>query len=102
MIPRLLAALTQNGAAIPNPAMITPASAGPAARLIFMPTLFAATAGARSDLGTSCGTSDCQAGAVKAAPAPSRNEAKRLASPNRPRRPRPDRRRRPSAEFARR
>jgi hypothetical protein len=46
--------------------MITPASAGPTARLILTPTLLAATAAERSSLGTSCGTIDCQAGASRA------------------------------------
>src|SRR6185437_1727556 len=64
--PPLLNASSQNGAAIPNPAMITPASAGPTARLMLTPTLLAATAVARSSLSTSCGTIDCQAGASKA------------------------------------
>jgi hypothetical protein len=73
MIPRLLAALTQKGDAIPIAPISTPASAGPIARLTLMPTLFAATAPVRSSLATSAGTIACQAGAARAAPAPSRN-----------------------------
>src|SRR5947209_3243745 len=72
-VPILLIALSQNGAASPNPAMITPPSAGPTARLILMPTLLAATAGASSGLETSKGTIDCQAGAVSDAPVPIKN-----------------------------
>ena len=71
--PRLLIASSQNGAAIPKPAMIAPPSAGPIARLMLKPTLLAATAGARSRLGTSCGTIACHAGAVSAPPVPIRN-----------------------------
>src|ERR1700722_1128526 len=71
--PRLLTALTQNGAAIPATPMMLPASAGPMARLILIPTLLADTAGARSRAGTSCGTTDCQAGADRAPPTPIRN-----------------------------
>jgi hypothetical protein len=37
-------ALSQNGAAIPKAAMITPPSAGPIARLMLTPTLLAAIA----------------------------------------------------------
>src|SRR5882724_2147944 len=37
-----------------------------------MPTLLAAIAGCKSSLGTSCGTIDCQAGAVRALAAPTR------------------------------
>src|SRR5579863_6850286 len=70
---RLLSALTQNGAAMPPRPMMLPASAGPMARLTLMPTLLAATAGARSCAGTSCGTTDCQAGADRAPPTPIRN-----------------------------
>src|SRR3954451_4508902 len=62
--PALLIALIQNGAVIPNRAATTPPTAGPTARLMFMPTLFAAIAGLRSSCGTSCGTAACQAGAV--------------------------------------
>src|SRR5665213_219065 len=80
MVPTLLTALSQNGAASPNPAMITPPSAGPTARLILTPTLLAATAGASSGLGTSKGTIDCQAGAVSAPPVPIKN----MNSNNRP------------------
>jgi len=44
-----------------------------------MPTLFAATAVLRSSFGTSCGTMDCQTGAVSAPPTPIRNvDSKRL------------------------
>jgi hypothetical protein len=42
--PILLNASSQNGAAIPNPPMRRPPSAGPMARLTLIPTLFAATA----------------------------------------------------------
>ena len=63
--PKLLMASIQNGAAIPMLAMIAPASAGPTARLILIPTLLAAIAARRSSLGTSCGTIACQAGASK-------------------------------------
>src|SRR5450759_949068 len=73
IIPRLLMALSQNGAAIPNPAITTPPSAGPSARLTLIPTLLAATAAAKFFFRTSWGTIDCQAGAVRAEPAPSRN-----------------------------
>jgi hypothetical protein len=72
MTARLLMALIQNGAAMPATATIMPPSAGPTARLTLKPTLFAATAGVNSCLGTSCGTIDCQAGAVIAATAPIR------------------------------
>ena len=51
--------------------MITPASAGPTARLTLMPTLFSATAGDRSLRGTSCGTIACQVGEISAAVTPS-------------------------------
>src|ERR1700738_4248394 len=71
--PRLAIVLIQNGAAIPNHAMAAPPSAGPIARLMLKPTLFAETAGARTRLGTSCGTIACQAGAVSAPPIPIRN-----------------------------
>src|SRR3954464_9092404 len=64
--PTLLNASSQKGAAIPNPAIITPANAGPNARLMLMPTLLAATAGDKSSLGTRSGTIDCQAGASHA------------------------------------
>src|SRR5262245_16891984 len=70
---RLLIALNQNGAATPILATIKPPSAGPMARLTLTPTLFAATAALRSCPGTSCGTIDCQTGAVSAAPTPMRN-----------------------------
>src|SRR5690242_18152299 len=73
MIPALLMALNQNGAEMPILATKTPPSAGPMARLTFMPTLLAAIAGLRSALGTSCGTIACQAGAVSALVAPLRN-----------------------------
>ena len=51
MTPTLLNALSQNGAAIPSAPTRMPPSAGPTARLTLMPTLFAATAADRSDLG---------------------------------------------------
>src|SRR5271165_3591295 len=68
MTPALLNALSQKGAAIPNALIRTPPSAGPIARLTLMPTLFAATAGDKSDFGTSWGTTACHAGAVRAEP----------------------------------
>src|SRR3984957_17475143 len=52
--------------------MITPPNAGPIAREILTPTLLAAMAGGRSSLGTSCGTTACHAGTVKAPAAPTR------------------------------
>src|SRR4051812_8776994 len=66
MTPRLLKAFTQNGADRPRLLAITPPSAGPIARLTLIPMLFAAMAGPNSALGTSCGTTACQAGEVKA------------------------------------
>lgn len=71
MLPRLLTALIQNGAAIPTAAVISPPRAGPSARLMLMPTLFIATADDKSLRGTSSGMTDCQGGAVTAAPTPS-------------------------------
>src|ERR1700676_1176362 len=68
MTPTLLNASSQNGAAIPNAPTSTPPRAGPMARLTLTPTLLAATAGDRSDFGTSCDTTACQAGAVTAEP----------------------------------
>src|SRR3984957_14128110 len=64
----LLTALTQTGAPSPNDTTNRPPSAGPSARLILMPTLFAATAACNSGLGTNCVTIACQAGAVNAEP----------------------------------
>jgi hypothetical protein len=69
----LLAASSQNGAAIPIAAMITPASAGPMLRLTLIPALFNANADRKSDFGTSCGRIACQAGATSAAPVLIRN-----------------------------
>jgi hypothetical protein len=66
-------ALIQNGATMPKPEIVTPPSAGPSAREIFTPTLLAAIAADKSSLGTSCGTTDCQAGTVSAPAAPTRN-----------------------------
>src|SRR5262249_61077542 len=66
IIPRLLMALIQNGAAIPMPAAMAPPSAGPTARLTLKPTLLAATAGGGSGLGTIRGTTACPAGGVEA------------------------------------
>ena len=66
-------ALIQNGAAMPMAAMVTPPSAGPMAREMLTPTLLAAIAGGKSSLGTSCGTTACQAGMVSAPAAPMRN-----------------------------
>src|ERR1700675_1789393 len=68
MTPALLNALSQNGAAIPKAPIRAPPNAGAMARLTLMPTLFAATAGDKSDPGTSWGTTACQAGAVMAEP----------------------------------
>src|SRR5262249_56576084 len=73
IIPRLATALSQNGAAIPKAAVITPPSAGPTARLTLNPTLLAAIAAYRSCLGTSRGTTACHAGAVSALATPIRN-----------------------------
>jgi hypothetical protein len=53
IIPRLLMALSQNGAAMPHVHTMMPANAEPTARLTLTPTLLAATAGWRSRLGTS-------------------------------------------------
>src|ERR1700722_8234595 len=50
--PTLLTAFTQNGAPSPTETTKRPPSAGPTARLILMPTLFAATADGNSALGT--------------------------------------------------
>src|SRR3954451_21752374 len=64
MTPRLLKALIQNGAATPRTVAAPPPRADPTARLTFMPALFAAIAEDKSLLGTSCGTTACQAGDV--------------------------------------
>ena len=66
-------ALSQNGATMPKPVIVAPPSAGPSAREIFTPTLLAAMAADRSSLGTSRGTTACQAGAVNAPAAPIRS-----------------------------
>src|ERR1700709_2434511 len=71
--PTLLIALTQNGSGRPTPVIIIPPRAGPTARLTFTPMLFAAIAALRADLGTSCGTTACHAGAVKATAVLQRN-----------------------------
>src|SRR5580704_10283256 len=63
---RLDTSLIQNGATMPNPAMAAPPSAGPSARDRFTPTLLAVIAAGRSSLGTSCGTTACQAGPLSA------------------------------------
>src|SRR5579871_6416017 len=73
LMPRLLAALIQNGAVMPNAAVSAPPSAGPIARAMLKPTLLAAIATCRSCFGTSCGVTACQAGAVSAPNAPIRN-----------------------------
>jgi len=65
-----LIALSRNGAQSPTTAMTNPPTAGPMARLTFMPTEFKAMACRSSDRGTSCGTMAYQAGAMKAAPVP--------------------------------
>jgi hypothetical protein len=44
----MLSALIQNGAAMPDAAMMTPASAGPIARLTLRPMLLRATMDAKS------------------------------------------------------
>ena len=72
-MPRLEIALIQKGARMPKLEIVTPPSAGPSAREIFMPTLFAAIAAGKSSFGTSCGTTDCHAGMVNAPAAPTRN-----------------------------
>ena len=64
-------ALSQNGATMPKAEIIAPPSAGPIAREMLTPTLLAAMAAERSSLGTSCGTTACQAGEVNAPAAPS-------------------------------
>ena len=74
MLPRLLKAFTQNGAAMPKLPVSTPPRAGPTARLMLMPTLLVATAAGSSVLGTSCGTINCHAGATNAAPVSMRTE----------------------------
>jgi hypothetical protein len=68
MTPKLLNALSQNGAAIPIAPTRRPPIAGPTARLTLMPTLFAATAAGKSGFGTSSGTTACHPGAVMAEP----------------------------------
>lgn len=52
--------------------MTKPPNAGPSARDTFTPALLAAIAGGKSSLGTSCGTTACHAGTVKAPAAPMR------------------------------
>lgn len=60
--------------------MMSPASAGPTARLTLMPTPLSATAGCRSARGTSCGMMDSHAGAMSAAAVPARKlKASRMA-----------------------
>ena len=71
-MPRLLTALIQNGAAMPNAAATRRRAPGPIARLTLKPTLLAAIAVCRSCFGTSCGVTACQAGAVSAPNAPIR------------------------------
>ena len=73
MTPSVLMALSQNGAARPERPITMPASAGPIARLMLMPTLLSEIAACRSSRGTSVGTMACQAGAMSADPAPTRN-----------------------------
>src|SRR5215469_9411568 len=58
---------------MPNRPAKAPPSAGPIARLRLKPMLLAAIAAGRSCLGTSCGVTACQAGAVTAAKALIRN-----------------------------
>src|SRR5271167_2058558 len=83
---RLDAALIQNGATMPYAVIVTPPSAGPSARETLTPTLLAAIAGGRSSLGTSCGTTACQAGTVSAPAAPMTNvDTSRLTGVARPR-----------------
>ncbi|SRR6266436_7301377 len=85
---KLLNALIQNGAAMPSPPMTPPPRAGPIAPLMLTPTPLLVTAALRSCFGTNCVTTDCHAGVVNAAPAPSRNVNTRrmvgLISPSRP------------------
>src|SRR5712675_516835 len=50
---KLHTALSQNGAAMPNPPITTPPSAGPIALLMLTPTPLLATAAAKSCFGTS-------------------------------------------------
>ncbi len=66
MIPKLLMTLSQNGAPMLILTMMRPPNAGPTARLMLTPTLFAAIACGRSARGTSWGTIDCHAGVVRA------------------------------------
>ena len=66
-------ALIQNGATMPKAEIATPPSAGPSAREMFTPTLLAAMPADKSSLGTSRGTTACQAGTVNAPAAPSSN-----------------------------
>src|SRR5690242_14040934 len=69
IVPKLLNALLQNGAGIPNVAVKAPPRAGPTARLMLAPTLLIAIAEGKSCRGTSCETTDCQVGDVAAEPA---------------------------------
>lgn len=57
-----LMALTRNGQARPAATISTPPSAGPMARLMFMPTACRAMADCSSGRGTSCGMIACHAG----------------------------------------
>ena len=69
---RKLRALSAKGAANPTTTTSAPAMAGPMARLTLIPRELSAIAWLRVSRGTSCGTMDNQAGAIKAAPQPSR------------------------------
>ena len=93
MTPSVLTALSQNGAASPQATMMSPASAGPTARLTLMPTPLSATAGRRCSRGTSCGMIESQAGAMRAAAVPPRKlkprSAAGVARPDHTRSPKP-------------
>lgn len=69
----VLSAFSQKGAASPIAPMIRPASAGPTARLMLMPTLLSEMAACRSLRGISEGTMACHEGAMSADAAPTRN-----------------------------
>lgn len=72
MTARKLTAFTVKGTASPRATISAPASAGPRARLTFMPMELSATAALSCSRGTRWGRIDCQVGAMKAIPAPSR------------------------------
>jgi hypothetical protein len=70
--PRKETALTRKVRAGPEAATTMPARAGPAARAMLKPILPRVTAAGRSSRGTISGMLACQAGALRAAPSPSR------------------------------